>query len=82
MTPEQEGQLANIPAEVLLIRGERDALIPAYTIEDMSALHPGTRIIRFPDLGHLPYLEDPAAFNAAVAVFLRAAQSHAGTSAN
>ncbi|MEU8086923.1 alpha/beta hydrolase [Micromonospora sp. NPDC049101] len=79
---DQEDQLANVPAEVLLIRGERDDLIPAYTIEDMSALHPGTRIARFPELGHLPYLEDPAAFNAAVAAFLRPAQSPAETSAN
>jgi len=53
-----------------VIRGEEDALISA---EDAQVLHdgiPGSRLVTLPRIGHLPSLEDPAAFEAALSGFL------------
>ena len=43
---------------------------PPAAMEAMAAATPGGRLIRLPGLAHVPNMEDPAAFNAAVADWL------------
>ncbi|MGW2773464.1 alpha/beta fold hydrolase [Streptomyces olivaceoviridis] len=53
-----------------LIVGERDHLVPTSSTDQLIALAGDATISRFPGTGHLPYLEDPAAFNRALEDFL------------
>jgi pimeloyl-ACP methyl ester carboxylesterase len=50
---------------VLFVHGERDPLPPRSTT-DTAALIPGALVQTIPDCGHFPWLEQPAAFGAAV----------------
>ncbi len=53
-------RLPKIQAPVLLIWGEKDRLIPFSNAADYTALLPQSRLVSFPDLGHVPMEEDPA----------------------
>ena len=63
-------RVGEIKAPTLLIWGEHDSwVIPARG--DWYAEHiPGARLVRFPDLGHLPMAEDPLATATALRDFL------------
>ena len=63
--------LGRIAAPTLLLAGERDPLAPPRTMERMRDAISGSRLVVLPRAGHLAHLEFPAAFNAAVADFLR-----------
>ncbi|MCO6414715.1 alpha/beta hydrolase [Siccirubricoccus sp. KC 17139] len=65
---EETGRIA---APTLLVAGERDPLAPPRTMERMSQAIAGSRLVVLPRAGHLAHLEYPAAFNDAVAGFLR-----------
>jgi 3-oxoadipate enol-lactonase len=68
---------ANLPAirvPVLCLAGERDRNAPAPMMERMAAKIPGARYVCLPGVGHLPNLEAPAAFDAAVLDFLKHVQ--------
>jgi pimeloyl-ACP methyl ester carboxylesterase len=53
--------LARIKAPVLLLWGEKDAMIPISNSADyLRDLPPGAKLVRLPDLGHVPFEEDPA----------------------
>ena len=67
---EQGPELAQIPCPVLIVRGERDAFVPAYCAHDLNHRLQDSRIVRMAECGHLPYLEDPFAFNEIAAAFL------------
>lgn len=54
---------------VLLVAGEEDGAMPA-TLQALASAVPGARYAEIPDAGHLPGIERPDAFNAALAAFL------------
>jgi 3-oxoadipate enol-lactonase len=56
---------------VLCLACEKDPNAPAPVMERMAARIPGARYVCLPGLGHLPNLEAPAAFDAAILDFLR-----------
>jgi len=66
---DQRPELKDIRCPTLIIRGERDDFVPAYCASDLRAGIKGAVTVTL-DLGHLPYLEDPAGFNAALGAWL------------
>ncbi len=52
--------LARIKAPTLLLWGEKDGMIPVANAQDYLANLPDATLVRLPDLGHLPFEEDPA----------------------
>lgn len=73
-----EGQRANamdrlyLASEMpsLLIAGGRDPIIPASHTEEAHEMMPGSRLTVFPKAGHMPYLDEPALFTAALTEFI------------
>ena len=67
---------------VLVLWGGRDQLIPPATAQRFLRDIPGSRLVMFPDLGHVPQEEDPAQSVAPVLAFLaepsRPAERRAG----
>jgi pimeloyl-ACP methyl ester carboxylesterase len=63
-------RLAALPAfstcEVLAAAGEADRVIPFAHAERIAAELPGATLVRFPGVGHLPMLEQPAAMDEAL----------------
>ena len=67
---------ANLPAiriPVLCLAAEHDRNAPPSVMEKMAAKIPGSRYLCLPGLGHMPNLEAPPAFDAAIFSFLKAA---------
>ncbi len=56
---------------VLIIWGARDPIIPVRHAEDAHAAIPGSRLEVFENVGHLPQLEAPGRFIAALEQFIR-----------
>jgi pimeloyl-ACP methyl ester carboxylesterase len=56
---------------VLIVWGARDSIIPVRHGEDAARAIPGSRLEVFEDVGHLPQLEAPGRFIAALERFLR-----------
>ena len=52
--------LARIQAPTLLLWGEKDGMIPIANAADYLRLLPHATLVRLPNLGHLPFEEDPA----------------------
>ena len=61
--------LATMRQPTLLVAGARDGAMPA-TMRAMQAVMPDARYVEIPEAGHLPNLERPDAFNAALRDFL------------
>jgi 3-oxoadipate enol-lactonase len=70
---DERANLARISVPVLCLAGEHDRLAPPAMMERMAARIPGARYVCLKGVGHLPNIESPAAFDAAVLDFLRAA---------
>jgi pimeloyl-ACP methyl ester carboxylesterase len=62
--------LGEIRVPALAISGEEDPLIPAAEMREWAPQIPDARQVVIPGTGHLPNLEDPEAFNRAVAAFV------------
>jgi len=58
--------LASIRCPARVIHGELDRLIPISEAEKLAAAIPGARLVRIPQAGHLPNLENPEAFDRAL----------------
>jgi pimeloyl-ACP methyl ester carboxylesterase len=56
---------------VLIVWGARDSIIPVHHGEDAHRAIPGSRLEVFDDVGHMPQLEAPGRFVAALERFLR-----------
>ncbi|MBA4211498.1 MAG: alpha/beta hydrolase [Polaromonas sp.] len=63
--------LATITAPTLLVWGEADAMIPMANAQDYLGAVKGSRLVTFPDTGHLPQEEAAQASLQVVAQFLR-----------
>jgi len=62
--------LARIKAPTLLLWGEKDAMIPISNATDYLRALPSAKLVRLPNLGHLPFEEAPDEGLAPVAGFL------------
>src|SRR5438046_2051021 len=62
--------LARIRVPVLCLACEKDPNAPPVVMERMAAKIPGAQYVCLPGVGHLPNLEAPAAFDAAILGFL------------
>ncbi|MFG2196850.1 alpha/beta fold hydrolase [Streptomyces sp. NPDC048639] len=65
--------LAQIPAPVLMLTGEKDRMIPADYLDTVGA-YPNVRTHEFADCGHYPQLEVPDEFSRVVLPFLHHAE--------
>jgi 3-oxoadipate enol-lactonase len=74
---EERANLAHIQVPTMLLVGMRDTNAPPAMMQRMAEKIPGARFTALEGLGHLPNLEDPAAFDNAVLGFLRDALPHA-----
>jgi pimeloyl-ACP methyl ester carboxylesterase len=63
------GVLRGVDVPALVVVGEDDQLTPVADAEALAELLPRARLVRIPSSGHLPAIEDPAAFDAAVREF-------------
>jgi pimeloyl-ACP methyl ester carboxylesterase len=52
-------QLKGLPADVLLLYGERDLVVPDSAIQKLKAILPRTQIVRHPDAGHHLMEDEP-----------------------
>jgi len=68
---DERANLARIAIPVLCVAGGTDPNAPPRVVERMAHQIPGARYVCLPGVGHLPNLEAPAAFDAAVLAFLR-----------
>jgi len=66
--------LPRIAVPVLLLWGEKDAMIPVANAQDYLRLLPDARLATFPELGHVPHEEAPARSLAPLADFLAATE--------
>ena len=62
--------LAGIQTPTLLLWGEKDAMIPISNAADYLRYMPHARLVSLPNLGHVPFEEDPAKSIAPVEDFL------------
>jgi len=67
---DRTARLAGLRAPTLILWGGRDRLIPPGYGERFHDVIPGSRLVLFPELGHVPHEEDPVATVAAVRSFL------------
>ena len=79
VTFDERANLPNIGVPVLCLAGEHDRNAPPPMMERMAAKIRGARYVCLPGVGHLPNLEAPAPFNAAVLALLLDARSAART---
>jgi len=68
---DERGNLGKIEVPVLVLAGEHDPNAPAAMMERMAGKIPGARYVSLKDVGHLPNLEAPHAFDSAILDFLR-----------
>jgi pimeloyl-ACP methyl ester carboxylesterase len=69
--PDSRPLLPRIAVPTLIACGEEDALTPPALHEEMAALIPGARLVRFAGAGHLPTMEVPDAAATALAAWLK-----------
>lgn len=61
--------LGSLKLPVLVLTGERDAVVTPQRSEAMLAYLPNARAVSLPGVGHAPYLEAPDVFNQAIRRF-------------
>ncbi|WP_424591992.1 alpha/beta fold hydrolase [Bradyrhizobium sp.] len=70
---DQRGALKNIAVPTLVLSGSKDNNAPAPMMAKMASYIPSAKYLELEGAGHLANLERPAAFNAALDGFLKAA---------
>jgi pimeloyl-ACP methyl ester carboxylesterase len=70
--------LGTIKVPTLILWGEADPLLEPASAQKFAAAIPGSKLITFPQVGHLPQIEIPARSAAAVAEFLDTVAKTAG----
>lgn len=71
---DRRAALAHIAVPTLVVAGAQDRLAPPARLRELAASIAGSQYLELPDIGHLPNLEAPDAFEAALMGFLRAAR--------
>lgn len=66
LAPGPTERLGEIKVPTLILWGERDRLIPVRWAQEFHQAIPGSQLVVFPKLGHVPQEEDPAATLAAL----------------
>ncbi|MBR0775737.1 alpha/beta hydrolase [Bradyrhizobium diazoefficiens] len=74
-------EVARIKLRVAMIWGDRDDVTPLAQANDLRSLIPSVSLHVMKDVGHIPQIEDPDAFNAALLSAIREVAS-AGTAAS
>jgi pimeloyl-ACP methyl ester carboxylesterase len=69
--PDSTPTLAEITVPTLLLPGAEDQIIPLQEAKAIHAAIQGSVLEVIPEAGHLPNLENPAVFNAAIRAFLK-----------
>ena len=69
--PKLPHRLHRVACPTLFLRGAQDGLISADYVARYAALLPDARIVTLPDAAHVPQMEQPEAFAAAVLAFLQ-----------
>ncbi len=64
-------KVEGVRAPTLILWGGQDRIIRPATAQRFAADIPGSQVLVFDDLGHVPHEEDPARTVAAVQAFLR-----------
>lgn len=64
--------LGTLRLPVLLVGGSDDLLVPPHLLQETAARIPGAQLVLLPRAAHLPHLEAPEAFSAALDEFLQA----------
>lgn len=67
--------MAGVKVPVLVMWGDQERLSHRSMFDEMMATIPGAEPRIYPGLGHMPFFEDPAAFNADLAAFATRVQS-------
>jgi 3-oxoadipate enol-lactonase len=67
---DRRADIGAIAAPTLCIAGAQDAIAPPRTMQRMADAIPGARCVEIAGAGHVPHLEQPAAFEAALSGFL------------
>ncbi|GLU50044.1 alpha/beta fold hydrolase [Nocardiopsis ansamitocini] len=62
--------LRHIACPTLVVRGDRDSVVPLSAVEETARLIPGADLLRVPDAGHLLPRDRPEEFHAALRAFL------------
>jgi 3-oxoadipate enol-lactonase len=68
--PDSTPLLSSIHCPTLIVVGERDTITPPSLSDAMRAAIPGSELVTIPGAGHLSTVEQPRAFNQALARFL------------
>jgi pimeloyl-ACP methyl ester carboxylesterase len=68
--PDSTPTLAALACPTLVVTGVKDQLIPPSESEKMAAAVKGAKLVKIPDAGHLPCIENPEAFNKALLAFV------------
>jgi pimeloyl-ACP methyl ester carboxylesterase len=68
--PDSTPLLSTIHVPTLILVGDEDTVTPPAAAEDMQRGIAGSELVRIPQAGHLPNLEQPELFTAALAAFL------------
>jgi 3-oxoadipate enol-lactonase len=68
--PARSRELPRLRCPTLCLAGEHDAITPPDELRAAARAIPGARFSAIPGAGHLPCLEAPAAFDAALLAFL------------
>ncbi len=72
MRPDATAQLAAIKIPTLVAAGRGDRIVPVAESEAMAAAIPGAKTAWFEKSGHMPMVEEPAAFTDALLAWTRA----------
>jgi 3-oxoadipate enol-lactonase len=62
--------LPTVTVPTLIIAAEQDRVVPPARARELHAAIPGSRLVMIENAGHLPCVEQPDAYNAAVRAFL------------
>ena len=69
-SPAVRADLTTVTAPVLLYAGDLDPLVTPAMVEQAAPLFQNPTVVVQPGAGHFPWLDDPAAFAAAINSFL------------
>jgi pimeloyl-ACP methyl ester carboxylesterase len=67
--------MADLKLPVLVTHGAQDRLITLAGAKHTASIIPGAKLSIYEGVGHAPFFEDPARFNAELAAFVRAANT-------